>query len=91
MLCESDGWFTSVGSSLAERLRSKRRGGVEVQGRMVTSIDFVVTTLGTENPKAHERRAKGEEASHRSFLDPKNRNSGVCKNHVGGRFNRVTE
>lgn len=53
-----DWWFTSALSKAAVSLRLTRRGGVEVQERMVASIYFVAAPLKTEDPKVHEKKNK---------------------------------
>lgn len=57
-----NGWFTAIQSRITVRLRLTRRGGVEVQERMVASIDFVAAPFGIENPKTDEKNGKRGES-----------------------------
>jgi len=56
------GWFTAIQSKMTVRLRLTRRGGVEVQERMATSINFVVAPFGIENPRVDEKNGKRGES-----------------------------
>lgn len=57
-----DGWFTAFQSRTAVRLRLTRRGGVEVQERMVASINFVAAPFEAKDPKTDEKNGKRGES-----------------------------